>query len=295
MGGDETGVALLVLAVGAVVVAMVRSPWRFAVLGLALAGAALLVVSCDGGNSCVLAGTMVETPAGPRPIEDLRVGDPVLSLRDDGAVAVSTVAATRTAFADAWLEIEVLGGRTLRVTGSHPLARGGRWVEASFVARGDRLRTPDGEVAVTRVTRRFGRAIVCDLTVVPHANFLASGVLVHNKSYMPDEPTRTELVGGWLGLSGGTRCNIVLHDREPGLLVLWHGDDVRVFRVMRWSLDLFEITLDLEEANGPGRWTVRGHVTARSLRFERGDGVPPGLAEVELFPEWLAVERLRGR
>ena len=45
-------------------------------------------------SSCLVSGTLVATPTGPRAIESLAIGDPVLSRAPSGELAVSWVTAT---------------------------------------------------------------------------------------------------------------------------------------------------------------------------------------------------------
>jgi predicted phage tail protein len=47
-----------------------------------------------GGGSCFAANTLVWTPTGLKPIEEMRVGDPIVAFRPDGKLVVSTVEAT---------------------------------------------------------------------------------------------------------------------------------------------------------------------------------------------------------
>jgi predicted phage tail protein len=47
-----------------------------------------------GGGGCFSANTLVWTPAGLKPIEDMWVGDPIVAFRPDGKLVVSTVEAT---------------------------------------------------------------------------------------------------------------------------------------------------------------------------------------------------------
>ena len=54
---------------------------------------------------CVVSGTLVATPSGPRPVESLNVGDAVLSLTPSADLAVGSVTATYPARVAAHLEL----------------------------------------------------------------------------------------------------------------------------------------------------------------------------------------------
>lgn len=138
---------------------------------------------------CLAAGTKVRTPAGERDIESLAVGDVVDSVDEfrGRAVAVRVVGLfargpRRT------LRVLLESGRELLATSEHPLfdRSAGRYRAAGELRKGDSLTLPEGGTLRDSriVTISDGPVVpVYDLTVEgPHHNFLANGVLVHNKS-----------------------------------------------------------------------------------------------------------------
>lgn len=131
---------------------------------------------------CLVEGTQVATPEGERPIEDLRVGDDVWCRTPAGNLVEGRVVWTRPGRAETTLVFELANGRALESTPNHPLGTRAGWVLASRVQRGDYLVTPEGSQEVRAVSTRTRSVAVYDLQIEPHANFVAEGVVVHNKS-----------------------------------------------------------------------------------------------------------------
>ena len=160
---------------------------RFSWVLLVIAG----TVGCDSNDSCVAIGTLITTPTGAIPVEDLRVGDPIYSVAPaTGRLCEGTILAVRRG-RDSVLTLTTETGRQLRATRRHLVfspdtARYER-VERWTRDRGPSVwvRTAAG-VQVERIVRceeQDEPVDVFDLTVdTPFRNFVASGVLVHNKS-----------------------------------------------------------------------------------------------------------------
>lgn len=133
---------------------------------------------------------MVDTPAGPRPIESLVVGDVVWSVDVETSERVAAkVTAVRSAMREC-LGLHV-GATSLVCTPDHPVydpdsaayVPAGRWVERGG---GNVLLGAATTISVTQVDTvdaYVGVRRVFDLTVdSSHHNFLAAGIVVHNKS-----------------------------------------------------------------------------------------------------------------
>lgn len=88
---------------------------------------------------CVPAGTLISTPQGQKPVEQIRDGDAVISFDSCvGQLVTAHVCGTASRQADEVLEID-LGDRVLRATPEHPV-----WTRRGWVKAGDL--TPDDEV-----------------------------------------------------------------------------------------------------------------------------------------------------
>lgn len=141
---------------------------------------------------CFAAGTLIDTPLGPRPIEQLEVGEQVLGYDEALQAIVTRPVTARMQHADASVGQLVLGdGRTIVTTPNHPFydAGEGRYRPA------EELR-PDAELLSLSHTGRLSsatnvgyfmaaepvRATVFNIEVAGVHNYFADGVLVHNKS-----------------------------------------------------------------------------------------------------------------
>jgi hypothetical protein len=99
-----------------------------------------------GWKACFAAGTPLRTPEGSRNIEDVRVGDLVLSRDEhnpDGLVVAQTVEEVFVRQGLIW-HLH-LGGQVIRTTAEHPFYReGDGWTACQELRVGDRLLTEDG-------------------------------------------------------------------------------------------------------------------------------------------------------
>jgi hypothetical protein len=128
--------------------------------------------------TCVAQGTRIATAQGERAVEELHVGDEIVSYD----VALGTLRTSRVQRIDRAHAEKIFEIGPLRVTGEHPVFVGGRFVPARDVPAGARVLVPD--LAMTEVTpRSSARAqTVFDLSVSAPHNYFADGVLVHNKA-----------------------------------------------------------------------------------------------------------------
>lgn len=156
-----------------------------------LAAAAVLSAGCSSETSCVARGTRVATPKGPRRVEELALGDELTAV---DPASGERVTATLVGIRRAMRECVTLTGEgfSLTCTTDHPLydPSEGRWAPAGDWALGARralLFVPEeGAPRAVQVTGRSSPvrlSEVFDLTVDhPLHDFVAEGVLVHNKS-----------------------------------------------------------------------------------------------------------------
>lgn len=165
----------------------------------------LLLSGCVGippFHLCVAEGQRVSTLDGQRPIEDLSIGDQVLSVDDQGNVRSSRVVAKQAHEAAKFDRVRTKGDRELWATGEHPIWTPNDWKRVRDINLGELVRTPEGTDVVTSITRNAGASRVFDVTVEPHANFFAGDLLVHNKSMAPPLGWN-RLVGTWISTGGG--------------------------------------------------------------------------------------------
>lgn len=136
-------------------------------------------MSAEKGG-CFATGTQVRMANGTtRAIEDVRVGDEVLTKEEDGAIANMKARVTATVSHDAPGYLVVNG--TLRVTPEHVLRVNGEWRVAGDIAVGDNLIGEDGKnVLVESLEWIRGAFRVHNLTIDRYHTYVADGVWVHN-------------------------------------------------------------------------------------------------------------------
>ena len=95
--------------------------------------------------SCFAAGTMIETADGDRPIEEIQIGDLVLSANPKtGEIAYKPVVNTYVHVTDTVLYLTI-DGETIETTREHPFwVEGQGWTSAELLQPGDVVRLKDG-------------------------------------------------------------------------------------------------------------------------------------------------------
>ena len=176
-----------------------------------------------GSGTCFLAGTLVATPNGPRAIETLRVGDPIVSMETErGERVIARVARVYHHPAEAIRGYLVINA-FLRVTSDHPLYSSAGWKPAGDLTIGEPLRAWDGWLFVTSIERVDTPVPTYNLET-DHAthNYFADGVLVHNKE------TEGYASGGVASGSSSGHWEL-LHGTEVVTTQSQFGDIMRAF------------------------------------------------------------------
>ncbi len=137
--------------------------------------------------SCFGAGTLVRTLTGLEPIENLKVGDPVLTQSTrTGTLSYKPIVAVHHNPPSKTFQVK-LGGETIVSSEFHRFWKAGSgWVMARDLKEGDRIRMLDGPSAVTSIER--GKVVlVYNLDVAEDGDFFVGrgGVLVHDNT-LPD-------------------------------------------------------------------------------------------------------------
>lgn len=176
-----------------------------------------------GSGTCFLAGTLVATPNGPRAIETLRVGDPIVSMETErGERVIARVARVYHHPAEAIRGYLVINA-FLRVTSDHPLYSSAGWKPAGDLTIGEPLRAWDGWLFVTSI-ERVDTPVPTYNIETDHAthNYFADGVLVHNKE------TEGYASGGVASGSSSGHWEL-LHGTEVVTTQSQFGDIMRAF------------------------------------------------------------------
>lgn len=149
---------------------------------------------------CFTAGTPIWTEQGVKPIEEIAIGDVILSY-DVEAERLEYKSVDRTVIRESssLFDVSIQGEKTiLRVTANHPffarlscprLDTGGRWVRVDELQSGHEVLNPDGKwVSVVRVQEVKGTFTVYNFEVADNHNYFVgkSGILVHNGNCYDD-------------------------------------------------------------------------------------------------------------
>ena len=137
-------------------------------------------------NGCFVAGTMVLTPDGEKAIEDVTLGDAVLTLNGIGRVSeLRNRAANRTPRVAVTLE----DGRKIEATEGHPFWSGLEWKPIGECSPGDLVfdATLGAHVRIEAMAWLGNDPTdVFNFEVEPHHSYLvAGGIVVHNVTNLP--------------------------------------------------------------------------------------------------------------
>jgi len=144
---------------------------------------------------CLAAGTPVWTDRGPRAIDQIKIGDLVLSQHPEtGELAYKPVLRTTVRPPAALVRLTV-DGRTLTASGGHPLWVSGRgWVRARDLSVGDRLHGIDGARTIEAV-EDAGRDETYNLIVADFNTYFAGEQLVLSHDNTVRQSTETVVPG----------------------------------------------------------------------------------------------------
>ena len=134
---------------------------------------------------CFVAGTTVLTPAGQVPIEELKLGDVVLSWDESSNEVVSSSVERLFESHSSDVQVLLLGGHRFEVTNEHPFYHRKRgWTRVGDLSVGDEVMAMDGAAVKVESIGSLGRAMpVYTIRVKETHNYFVGerGVLVHNK------------------------------------------------------------------------------------------------------------------
>ncbi|MCA5894062.1 DNA/RNA non-specific endonuclease, partial [Isoptericola sp. NEAU-Y5] len=263
VGTALAGVLIVVAAVAAIVSALANltlaatGERSWAEAGIAIAGAALSVIGLGGAakaatglskaalkqgaktgakkawckvgfGTCFTAGTLVRTPEGDRPIEDLRAGDKVWA-HDlaAGADVLQVVTETFVRTTTTLWHLSI-GGQVVTTTDEHPfMVTNMGWILAKDLQPGDLLVTPEGAVSLDRIEVEHrdpnDPVTVYNIHVATHHDYYVlagdTAVLVHNAVHAKAlTPGKTYKINGAtyqvdsLGRPSGIRVKLTKSD-----------------------------------------------------------------------------------
>ncbi len=141
-------------------------------------------------SACFLAGTMIDTPCGSKPIELFHMGDPIYAVDPlSGMRIVTEVSDMWIVEADGYLIVHTVDGAEIRVTEHHPFydVESNSFIEIGAFDVGDDLLkiTSNGSIRVPIIRiERVNDTVTVFHPTVSHAihTFLAEQFIVHNKT-----------------------------------------------------------------------------------------------------------------
>ncbi len=133
-----------------------------------------------GGGGCFLAGTKIlMSNGGTKNIEDVQVGDKILTRASDTSPQLVTDTVTNT-YRHAVTDYLTINN-SLNVTWIHRIFINNAWHEAKDARIGDTLLDENGNsVKITSITPHLGQFVVYNLTTSRYHTFFANGFYVHN-------------------------------------------------------------------------------------------------------------------
>jgi hypothetical protein len=166
---------------------------------------------------CFVAGTPVQTPEGPVPIETIASGRRVMARADGSAPAGFLVLGSQKGLTSTLFHIQIAGSLTISATRNHPFFTLGRgWIAAGRLAAGDLLFGIDGTpVPVTHVKREPLSSPVAtfNLHVAEVSTYFVGrdiAVWVHNAD--PKDPVFAKRLFWGLGAKGPRQRGITPPD-----------------------------------------------------------------------------------
>lgn len=135
-----------------------------------------------GGGGCFLGHTLVATPNGQTRIDDLKVGDVVLSFDDAGSIHEAQIRKVHEHKNETVIRYKLWGGQTIDATPNHwVLNQFNAFVEIGTLGSDDCLVDANNHLRPITSQESLGTGTVYNLSLDgPNHTFIASGVRVHN-------------------------------------------------------------------------------------------------------------------
>jgi predicted phage tail protein len=134
-----------------------------------------------GGGGCFLGHTLVRTPSGQRRIDELQVGDQVLSFDDKGKLHEATILKVHEHPNERVYRYQLWGGASLDATPNHwVLNQFNAFVAIGSLGSDDCLVDENNHLLPIVGRQELPAGTVYNLTVEGHHTFIAGGIRVHN-------------------------------------------------------------------------------------------------------------------
>ena len=152
------------------------------------------VFSCHLGiESCLTEGTLVTTPDGALPIEELKIGNKIISYDTQNKTLVTNIVTKiKTSETKTTIKIILNNGKKIEGTEEHPiyLPEKNNYIKMGNLKKGEKLLIENSELITIKniYSNHYHAPIkVYDISVSPlFHNYFAGNVLVHNKIFYID-------------------------------------------------------------------------------------------------------------
>jgi len=159
-----------------------------------------------GGGNCFISGTSITTPTGEINIENVKIGDNVLTYNPQIAnLEWKPVVQVYQHNPSDYLLIN----NDLGITANHPIYSNNELIVAGELSIGDVLHGINGNVSVNSIEHVLEVKPVYNLEVADNHNFFADGILVHNKGPDPGAGGWCPFVFSWNGTGFAVQNNIL--------------------------------------------------------------------------------------
>ena len=200
-----------------------------------------------GGGGCLAAGTMVLTPEGSIPVEDIQEGEIVLSYNEQ-TCAIEPNTVYYTTFHSDYDGYLFINDR-LKITENHPVYTTEGLLDAGDLSVGNVMMTIDGEETITSISAIYDLTTVYNFEVSGNHNYFANGVLVHNVCTLKEG---CPFVYYWNGERFVEENNILPQSTKPDRTQLDVGDCYMLQNEMQpvngsYLLQLYEPALERTE------------------------------------------------
>lgn len=127
--------------------------------------------------------TIVQTPGGFKKIQDLNVGDQVISLDSEFKSSCKSILTVEEKEIDHYIEIVMENDESLKISEDQRLFVAYKWIQANQLSLSDLLLRADAKfVRIKSICVKYERIMLRFITVADYENFLASQncVVIHN-------------------------------------------------------------------------------------------------------------------
>ena len=157
-----------------------------------------------GGGGCFFGSTLIKTPEGSRPINDLKEGEKVLSFDDKGEIHEAKILKVHRHLAEEIWDYKFWGNKGVIATPNHwVLNQFNAFVGIGTLGPDDCVVDINGHLLPLIESKKIGHGTVYNLTVENQHTFIAGNIRVHNAGLGADIQGAGGGGGGGKGGGGG--------------------------------------------------------------------------------------------